>query len=125
MVIIDGYRKSWALRYIREAKDELKMSQKDSDSTDLIVDAARKAQAAIYYSLGEPSSIEGIVNETTNAANGASFVEDPILRCLVGIERTLKRMESQQVSSSAEALVEADEIVQIASQIVDLLTSGD
>ncbi len=122
MVIIDGYRKSWARRYIREAKDELRASQNVQGSLDVILDAARKAQAAIYYSLGEPSSIESMVHEVTGKT---SLVENPVLRCLVEIERTLQRIESSQVSSNAEALAEADEIVQIASKIVDLLIAGD
>jgi len=34
-----------------------------------------------------------------------------------------KKMESLPVSASQEALVEADELIRIASKIVDLLTS--
>jgi len=120
--MMNDYRRSWALRYMREAKDELKISQKTSEPIDLIMDAARKAQAAIYYGMGDPSYIESIVN---GVAEETSFVENPILRCLVEIERTLQRMESLPVSASEEALTEADEIVRVASKIVDLLTSKD
>jgi len=122
MVIMSDYHKSWALRYIREAKDELKMSQKTFGHIDLTVDAARKAQAAIYYSLGEPSYIESIVSAVAEKTN---LVENPVLRCLIEIDRTLQRIESLPVSASEEALIEADEIVRIASKIVDLLTSED
>ncbi|MCW4026253.1 MAG: hypothetical protein NWE76_02055 [Candidatus Bathyarchaeota archaeon] len=122
MVMLDDYRKGWALRYIREARDELKTSQRTSHSLSLIVDAARKAQAAIYYSLGDPSSVEGVVNEVSD---GARTTESPVLRCLVDIERTLQRMEHLPASTSEEASREADEIIRIASTIVDLLTSED
>lgn len=122
MVMLDDYRKGWALRYVREAKDELKTCRRASRSLSLIVDAARKAQAAIYFSLGDPSSIENVVNEVSD---GARTVESPVLRCLVEIERAVQRMESLPVSASEEALKEADEIVSIASGIVDLVTSED
>jgi len=122
VVMVDDYRKGWALRYIREATDQLKTCQQASNSLNLIVDAARKAQAAIYFSLGDPSSIESIVNEVSD---GTKTVENPVLRCLVEIERTLQRIESLPASAGEEALKEADEIIRVASGIVDLLTSKD
>ncbi len=122
MAMLDDYRKGWALRYIREANDELRTSRQASSSIGLIIDAARKAQAAIYFSIGEPSSIESIVNE---AAEGTETVENPVLRCLVEIEHTLQKLETLPPSACEEALKEADEIVSIASGIVDLLTSVD
>jgi len=122
MVMLDDYRKGWAFRYIREANDELRTSRQALSSISLIIDAARKAQAAIYFSLGEPSSIESIVNEV---AEGTGTVENPVLRCLVEIERTLQKLENLPPSACEEAFREADEIVRIASGIVDLLTSVD
>ena len=122
MAMIDDYRKGWALRYIREAIDELKTYRKTSRPLDLVVDAARKAQAAIYYSLGDPASIESMVNEISNKTNS---VENPVLRCLVDIERALQQMENLPVSASEEALRKTDEIIWIASKIVGLLTSQD
>ena len=120
--MLDDYRKGWAVRYVREARDELRTYQRASQSLSLIVDAARKAQAAMYFSLGDPSSIENVVNEVSD---GAGMVKSPVLRCLVEIERALQRMESLPVSASEEALEEADEIISIASGIVDLVTSED
>jgi len=122
MSIIDDYRKGWALRYIREAKDELKISQTASRRLDLIVDAARKAQAAIYYSLGDPSCIESVVNEICEESN---FITNPVLRCLVEIERILQQLERLPASASEEARKEAYEITCVASEIVDLLTCED
>jgi len=122
MSVIDDYRKGWALRYIREAKDELKISQKASRPLDLIVDAARKAQAAIYYSLGDPACIENVVNEICEEAN---FITNPVLRCLVEIEKTLEQLERLPTSASEEARKEAYEIMLVASKIVDLLTCED
>ena len=120
--MIDDYRKGWALRYIREAKDELEASHKTSQPLGLIVDAARKAQAAIYFSLGDPPTIESIVSEVPN---DLKVIETPTLRCLVEIERSLRRMESLLPSAYEEALKEANEIVRVASEIVDLMACGD
>jgi len=122
MSIIDDYRKGWALRYIREAKDELEISQKASKPLDLIVDAARKAQAAIYYSLGDPACIESVVSEIYEEAG---FITNPVLHCLVEIERLLKELERLPASASEEARKEAYEITWVASEIVDLLTCED
>jgi len=120
--LIDDFRKGWALRYMREAEDELKASQKAAQPFGLILDAARKAQAAVYYSLGDPFYIEGLVHE---AFNGGKSVENPILRCLVDIEHMLQRMESLPESSDEEAFNDANEIVKIATGIVKLLATED
>ena len=49
-MMIDGYRKGWALRYLREAKAELSAAQKmPTIAPNLILEAMRKAQVAIYY----------------------------------------------------------------------------
>jgi hypothetical protein len=122
MVMLDDYRRGWARRYIREAKGELEASRKTSHPIGLIVDAARKAQASVYFSLGDPSSIESLVNEVSD---GTKNMENPVLRCLVEIERTLQEMEGLTVLYSEEALNEAYEIIRIASELVDLLTSED
>jgi len=122
MVMLDDNCRGWALRYLREAKDELETSRRTYQSLDLIVDAARKAQAAIYFSLGNPSSIESIVNEVSDRAEKT---ENPVLQCLVGIERTIQKMENLPASASEEALKEAEGIIHIASKIINLMTSED
>jgi hypothetical protein len=86
-MLIDDYRKGWALRYLREAVDEIKIAKKDSKAFNLIFDAVRKAQAAIYYSLGEPVFIDSIVQEALEKSLPA---ENPVLRCLIEIEKTIK-----------------------------------
>jgi hypothetical protein len=120
--MIDDFRKGWALRYMREAEDELRASRKTTQPFGLILDAARKAQAAVYYSLGDPLYIESLVHE---AFNDGKNVANPILRCLVDIEYMLQRMESMAESPGEEAFEDADEIVKIAAGIVHLLASED
>ncbi|MEM2027505.1 MAG: hypothetical protein QXG68_07355 [Candidatus Bathyarchaeia archaeon] len=118
---MDEYRKGWALRYLREALDEIKIAKKDSRALSLAIDALRKAQAAVYYSLGEPSLIERIVEE---AVESETQPENPVLRCLVGLEKSIKRLERmREVYGDAAVMDETDKIVSLASRIVNLLTS--
>ncbi len=121
MPLINDYRRGWAIRYLREAKAELVAAQKTPYmASSLILEAIRKAQAAIYYSLGDPSSLEAIVRQTI-LKNQA--VKDPVLRCLVEIERTVQGVAQTSESDREGAFKEADDIIQIASDIVKLFTS--
>lgn len=120
-MLVDEYRKGWALRCLREAIDEVKMAKKDSRALSLAIDALRKAQAAIYYSLGEPFLIGGIVEE---AVESETQPENPVLRCLVSVEKSIKRLEQmREVYGDAAVVEETDKIVSLASRIVSLLTS--
>jgi len=122
-LLVDEYRKSWALRYLREAINEINMAKRNSGAFDLILDAVRKAQTAIYYSLGEPTFIERIVEESLERMLPA---ENPILQFLIGIERSIKRLENTEISSRSDLIVkESDKIISIASKIVDILISED
>jgi len=122
-LLMDEYRKSWALRYLREAVNEINIAKRNSSASNLILDAVRKAQTAIYYSLGEPAFIERIVEE---ALEKKLPVESPILRFLVGIERSIKWLESIEMSSRSDLIIkESDKIISIASKIVNLLMSED
>jgi len=118
--LINGYRKSWAIRYLREAKAELTAAQKTPYlASSLILEAVRKAQAAVYYSLGDPASVEVIVHQTMNKRQS---VEDPVLRCLVEMELTAQRVAMTPDADRDKALKQADELVQMASDIVKLFT---
>ena len=120
MLPINSYRKGWALRYMREAKAELTAAQKTPYmAPGLILEAMRKAQAAIYYSLGDPPSIEAIVRQT---AFKKQLVKDPFLRCLVEIELTVQEVAQVPESDLEKAMKQADEIIQIAGDIVKLFT---
>jgi hypothetical protein len=123
-MLMDEYRKGWALRYLREAMDEIKIAKRNSEAFDLALDALRKAQMAVYYSLGEPSFIERIVEE---ALEGMLPLENPILKCLVEIERTIKILEDMPNNQKSNAIIvkESDRIISVASKIVDLLISED
>jgi len=117
---MNNYRKGWALRYLREAKAEFIAAQKTPYmAPGVIVEAMRKAQAAIYYSLGDPAFVEAIIRQTTRSKQ---FVKDPILRCLVEIERTVRRVAQTPESDREKAFQQVDGLIQIASDVVELFT---
>jgi hypothetical protein len=80
----------------------------------------RKAQVAIYYSLGEPAFVEGIVHETIIKKQS---IEDPILKCLVEIELSVQQLIQMPNANQENAMEQASEIIQIASDIVELFTN--
>lgn len=120
MSFIDSYQKSWALRYIREAKAEIIAAQNTPYmASSLILEGVRKAQAAVYYSLGDPASAELIVHE---ALENQQMVDDPVLRFLVEMERAVQTVAMTPESEREKAMKEAVELVQMASEIVTLFT---
>jgi len=117
---MNNYRKGWALRYLREAKAELTAAQKTPYmAPGLVLEAIRKAQAAIYYSLGDPAFIEAIVRQTIHTKQ---LIEDPILRFLVEIERTVQQIAQTPRSDNEKVIEQVDDLIQLASEIVELFT---
>lgn len=120
-LLVDVCQKGWALRYLREAIDEIKIARRDSRAFDLIFDALRKAEIAVYYSLGEPSLIDSIVNE---ALEGGIMPSNPILKYLVEMKKSINILESMiHERIDDKSLKELDRIISMASKIIDLMTS--
>ncbi len=118
--MIDGYRKGWAIRYLREARAELTAAQKmPVMAANLVLEAMRKAQVAIYYTLGEPAFIETIVIQT---AGKKQAITDPVLRCLVEIERTIQEFSHTEDVEINKAIQHGGDVVKMASEIVELFT---
>jgi len=118
--MIDEYRRGWALRYLREAKAELKAAQKmPYMAPNLVLEAVRKAQAAIYYSLGEPAFIENLVRET---AEKMQTISDPILKCLLEIEEMAQQLTQLDEVDEEKTMKQADSLIQLASDIVEIFT---
>jgi hypothetical protein len=112
------YRKGWATRYLREAKAELTAAKKTPYmAASFIVEALRKAQASIYYSLGDPSFIVPIVHETIQMGQD---VKEPILNFLVEIERTLQQLANCPTLDDEQILAQVGDIIHFASEIVEL-----
>ncbi len=116
---MDNYRRGWALRYLREARAEFTAAQKTPHlAPSLILEAMRKAQTAIYYSLGEPAFIETIIRQAAERR----VIDDPILRCLVEIKRTIHQIAQASDSELDRAIRQVNGLIQITSDIVELLT---
>jgi hypothetical protein len=118
--MMDKYRRAWALRYLREAKAELEAARKiPYMAPSLVLEAIRKARNAIYYSLGEPAFIEIVVRE---AAEKTQTIDDPVLRALVEMEETVQQLMQVEEVDGEKAMKQADNLVQLASDIVETLT---
>ena len=121
MSTMDGYRKGWALRYLREAKAELTAAKKTPYmAAGFIMEALTKAQASIYYSLGDPAFIMPIVHE---ALHTGQDVKEPILNLLVEIEKTLQQLAHNPISDNEKTLAQVSDIIEFASEIVELFGS--
>jgi hypothetical protein len=118
--MMDEYRRSWALRYLREAKAELEAARKmPYIAPSLVLEAVRKARNAIHYSLGEPAFIENIIKETSEKTQ---TISDPVLRCLIEIEETVQQLLQLREANGETAMKQADNLIQLASDIVATLT---
>ena len=120
--LMDQYRKGWALRYLREAKAELEAARKmPYMAPSLILEAVRKARNAIYYSLGEPAFVEIVVRETAEKAQ-PQMINDPVLKCLVEMEGIVQQLSQLEEVNGESAMKQADNLIQLASDIVETLT---
>jgi len=119
--MMDDYRRSWALRYLREAKAELQAARKmPYMAPSLVLEAIRKARNAIYYSLGEPAFVEIVVRETAEKTKAP--ITDPILRFLIEIEAMFQQLTQVEEVDGEKAMKQADDLVRLASDIVETLT---
>lgn len=117
---MDAYRKGWALRYLREARAELQAARKmPYMAPSLVLEAVRKARNAIYYSMGEPSFVETVVRQT---AENPQPTSDPVLRCLVEVDGMVQQMSQMEEVDGDTAIQQADDLVQLAAEIVEVLT---
>jgi len=119
--MMDDYRRSWALRYLREAKAELQAARKmPYMAPSLVLEAIRKARNAIYYSLGEPAFVEIVVRETAEKMQAP--ITDPVLKFLIEIEAMYQQLTQIEEVDGEKAMKQADELVRLASDIVETLT---
>jgi len=115
---MEGYRKGWAVRYLREAKAELIAAKKTPYmATGFIMEALSKAQAAIYYSLGDPAFIAPIIQE---AVQTQSSVEEPILSFLVEIEKSIQQLTHNPKVDTEQTMEHVNDILEFTSEIVEL-----
>lgn len=115
---MDGYRKGWASRYLREAKAELTAARNTPYmASGFMMEAISKAQAAIYYSLGDPVFIVPIVHETLHEQQ---HVGEPILNFLVEIEKVLQQLAQNPKVNNEKMMEQVNDIIDFTSEIVEL-----
>jgi hypothetical protein len=120
--MMDNYRRGWALRYLREAKAELEAAKKmPYMAPSLVLEAVRKARNAIYYSLGEPAFVEIVIRETAEKMQGQT-IDDPVLKFLVDIDGMVQQLAQLEEMDGERVMKQADSLVQIAQEIVEILT---
>ena len=118
MSAMNGYRKGWARRYLREAKAELTAAKNTPYmAVGFMMEALSKAQAAIYYSLGDPAFIVPIVHETLHSQQ---HVEEPILNFLVEIEKVLQQLAQNPKVDNEKMMEQVNDIIEFTSEIVEL-----
>lgn len=119
---MDGYRRGWALRYLREAKAELEAARKmPYMAPSLVLEAIRKARNAIYHSLGEPALVESLVRELAKEVQNQTK-NDPVLKFLVETEMIFQKLAQVEEADSERVLRQAGDLVELASNIVETLT---
>jgi hypothetical protein len=120
--MMDEYRRSWALRYLREAKAELQAARKmPYMAQSLVLEAVRKARNAVYYSLGEPAFVETVIKDAAEKTQ-PKMINDPFLKCLVEIEGMVQQLAQIEEMDGERAVKQADNLIQLASDIVEALT---
>ena len=120
ILMMDYYRRGWALRYLREAKAELEAARKiPYMAPSLVLEAIRKARSAIYYSLGEPAFIEILLREEGLKPQQA---KDSVLRFLIEIEGIVQQLSQLEEVNEEAMMKQADTLIQIATDIVETFT---
>lgn len=120
--MMDPYRRGWALRYLREAKAELEAAKKmPYMAPSLVIEAIRKARNAIYYSLGEPAFIEIVIREAAEKTQQQA-TNDPLLKWLIEIEEMIMQLAQLEGVDSEKAMKQADNLVELASDVVETFT---
>ena len=119
---MDEYRRGWALRYLREARTEFVKAEENpipSVSVSFALVSMKKAQTAIYYSLGDPEQLSFIVSE---AMREKERTKNALMLLLVQIEQFIhNNSEMAETLKKDVALREAKQLVDIASGIVELM----
>lgn len=120
MLLMDEYRKGWAMRYLREAKAELEAARKiPYMAPSLLLEAIRKARNAIYYSIGEPAFIEFLIHEELGKTPPTN---DQTLRFFIEIEGIVQQLAQLEEINGDTIIKQTDTLIQIATDIVETFT---
>ena len=118
-LLVDEYRKNWAIRYMREAESDLSSAEITtipSLSVNFAVLSMRKMQLAIYYGLGTPSYVAFLVG---NALREGVRDGDSFLRFLTHLEWLIQiRSVKTSDSDKEDTLTEAKHLMKMALTFV-------
>ena len=117
-LLVDEYRKSWVLRYLREARADLEVAEETPYvEPDPLVEALKKTQLALQYLLGEPFIINRIVQA---AALSEEEIKDPALQLLVEVKEALNRALNVREKARESMIEYAEGILNLVSEVAAL-----
>ena len=117
-LLVDEYRKSWVLRYLREARADLEVAEETPYvEPDPLVEALKKTQLALQYLLGEPLIINRIVQAT---ALSEEEIKDPALQLLVEVKEALNRALNVREKTRESMIEYAEGILNLVSEVAAL-----
>jgi len=117
-LLVDEYRKSWVLRYLREARADLEVAEETPYvEPDPLVEALKKTQLALQYLLGEPLIINRIVQAT---ALSEEEIKDPALQLLVEVKEALNRALNVREKARESMIEYAEGILNLVSEAAAL-----
>ncbi|MCD6503771.1 hypothetical protein J7K52_00115 [Candidatus Bathyarchaeota archaeon] len=117
-LLVDEYRKSWVLRYLREARADLEVAEETPYvEPDPLVEALKKTQLALQYLLGEPLIINRIVQAT---ALSEEEIKDPALQLLVEVKEALNRALNVEGKARESMIEYAEGILNLVSEVAAL-----
>jgi hypothetical protein len=124
-LLIDVYRRNWAIRFLREARSDLSTAEKTPIavmSVSLAVMAMRKAQTSVYYSIGDPTYLTPMVNEVLE---GQKRVENPAMKFLTDMELIIRScVNIGERLGKDVAIHDAKMLIGLASKMVSLVTGS-
>jgi len=114
MDLIDLVSRGWALRLLREARAELRLAEEEPKlAVVFALEAARKAQACIYYCLGNPDALEMLVMDLMAEGDRPRDKVAELLLVLEGLVGAISEAENPR-----EACRLAEGAVRLASHVV-------
>ncbi|RLI07531.1 hypothetical protein DRO32_03715 [Candidatus Bathyarchaeota archaeon] len=114
MELLDLANRGWAMRYLREARAELKLASEEPGLSILFsIEAARKAQASIYHCLGDARALESLVFTAMVEEEAPS---DKVMEMLITVEKMVQAVSRTEDPKEAYKL--ASGVVELASRVL-------
>ena len=123
-LLIDEYRRNWAIRYLREAESDLSTAERtpiDAISVSFAIMAMRKAQTSAYYSIGDPSYLTQMVNEAIEVRN---TTQGSSMKLLTDMELFIRLCaEKREALDKENAIHKARVLLSVVSRLISLMTN--